>query len=227
MKRIAIVAAMLGELKPLVRGWQHECRDGINLWTRESGDQQWIATCAGAGQQAATRAFAAIEQSGPLDKVISIGWVGALAEQFTPGCAYRVSGVIDQRTGERFSAAGASGDLWLVTSPRVADEAEKQCLAAAYSAGLVDMEAAAVARLSVMRGIPFHAIKGVSDGFRDKLPDFNRFLGPKGEFRLVRLILFVVPRPWLWPALVRMGENSSRASKAIAEDLLSLLGELG
>jgi adenosylhomocysteine nucleosidase len=102
MKRIAIVAAMPGELKPLVRGWQHERRDGINLWTRESGDQQWIATCAGAGRQAATRAFAAIEQSGPLDTVISIGWVGALAEQFTPGCAYRVSGVIDQRTGERF-----------------------------------------------------------------------------------------------------------------------------
>ncbi|MDR3792876.1 MAG: nucleoside phosphorylase [Terracidiphilus sp.] len=226
MKRIAIVAAMPGELKPLVRGWQHERCDGIDLWTRKDGDQLCIAACAGAGQQAATRAFAAIEQSGPLAAAISIGWVGALAEQFEPGCSYRISGVIDQQTGERFSAAGVQEDLWLVTSPRVADEGEKLRLAAAYSAGFVDMEAAAVARLAAMRGIPFNAIKGVSDGFRDKLLDFNRFLGAKGEFQLARLILFVVPRPWLWSALIRMGENSRKASQAIAKDLSGLLDEL-
>ena len=34
----------------------------------------------------------------------------------------------------------------------------------AYNAALVDMEAAAVARLAAMRGIPFYCIKGVSDG---------------------------------------------------------------
>jgi adenosylhomocysteine nucleosidase len=234
MKRIAIVAAMPGELKPFLdtqakEGRVYEKRDGAQLWrlTWPLGQGEWIAACAGAGQQAATRAFAAIEQSGPLDAAISIGWVGALSEQFAPGSAYRVSGVIDQRTGERFSTAGDSDGLWLVTSPRIADAAEKQHLAVSYGAGFVDMEAAAVARLAVMRGIPFYAIKGVSDGFRDKLPDFNSFLGPEGEFRLARLILFVVPRPWLWPALVRMGENSNRASKAIAKDLLNLLREQG
>ena len=28
----AIIAAMTGELKPLVRGWQHERRNGVDLW---------------------------------------------------------------------------------------------------------------------------------------------------------------------------------------------------
>ena len=227
MMRIAIVAAMPGELKPLVRGWRYELRNRVDIWTRRLDEFEWIAACAGAGQQAATRAFAAVEESGAVSMAISTGWAGALAERFEPGHSYRISGVIDQQTGERFRTAGCEEELWLVTSPRVANAAEKQRLAMAYDAGLVDMEAAAVARLAAMRGIPFYGIKGVSDGFYDKLPDFNLFLGVKGELRLARLILFVLPRPWLWPALIRMGENSKRASQAIAKDLLDLLGKQG
>jgi len=227
MRRVAIVAAMPGELTPLVAGWQHENKEGIHVWTGRQGEQQLIAAYAGAGQQAATRAFAAIERRGPVDAVFSIGWVGALAEEFTPGSAYCVAGVVDQQTGERFAAQAGTENIWLVTCPRVADEATKSRLRATYGASLVDMEAAAVARLAAMRGIPFFAVKGVSDGVHDRLPDFNRFLGPAGEFRLLRLILFVAPRPWFWPALLRMGDNSKKASRAIAEELKNLLAEQG
>ncbi len=48
------------------------------------------------------------------------------------------------------------------------------------------MEAAAIARLAAMRGIPFYCIKGVSDGLTDHLPDFNRFLSPAGQFQIAR-----------------------------------------
>ena len=39
-------------------------------------------------------------------------------------------------------------------------------LASTYKAALVDMEAAGIARLAAMRGIPFYCIKGVSDALR-------------------------------------------------------------
>jgi adenosylhomocysteine nucleosidase len=112
-----------------------------------------------------------------------------------------------------------------VTSPIVANEAEKQRLAVTYKADLVDMEAAAIARLAQMRGIPFYAIKGVSDGFTDKLPDFNRFIRPDGQFDLTGMVLFSILRPWYWPSLVRMGENSKKASQSIREALLDFLDE--
>jgi adenosylhomocysteine nucleosidase len=99
----------------------------------------------------------------------------------------------------------------------VADAAEKRRLAAAYGAGLVDMEAAAVARLAQMRGIPFYAIKGVSDGLGAKLPDFNRFIGADGQFELAKFVLFVSVRPKYWSELIRMGENSSKASEEMAK----------
>jgi adenosylhomocysteine nucleosidase len=223
--RVAIIAAMPGELKPLVRGWPTSSRGNIHFWARRDEEEEWIAACAGAGQPAATRAFAAIEDGGPIDLVFSIGWVGALRPDLAPGTAHNVSGVIDARTGERFHCDAGSGNRWLVTSPIVADQAEKQRLAFSYKADLVDMEGAAVARLAQMRGIPFYSIKGVSDGFADKLPDFNRFIRLDGQFDLTAMVLFAILRPWHWPSLIRMGENSRKASLSLRDSLLDFLHE--
>jgi len=225
MTRVAVIAAMPGELKPLVLGWPHSTRGSTKFWALRDEEEEWIAACAGAGADAATRAFAGIEDGGPIDLVISVGWAGALTEQIEGGQAFNLAGVYDARTGERFNCDAGAGQHWLVTSPRVADEAEKRRLAGAYKADLVDMEAAAVARLAAMRGIPFYCIKGVSDPLDAKLPDFNRFIDAGGQFKIAKFVLFALLRPWLWPALVRMGENSRRASQSIAERLHELLDE--
>jgi adenosylhomocysteine nucleosidase len=271
MMRVAIIAAMAGELKPLVHGWAHEQCGNVELWRWKFDEGEWVAACGGAGVDAATRAFAEVEKSGPSDLVISIGWAGSLSPALETGRVYQVSGVIDARTGERFEAEMIfhPGDerqsqvpidkirtgfrlsfaplrvsqddkrlasfrmeegvkpagLWLVTNPIVAGETEKQRLAAAYGAELVDMEAAGVARLALMRGIPFYCFKGVSDGYADKLPDFNRFIRADGRFDLTGMVLFSIVRPWYWPSLMRMGENSRKASQGIRESLLTFLDE--
>ncbi len=223
MTRTAIIAALPGELKPLVHGWPHSTRNGIEFWAERNEEDEWIAACAGAGQAAATRAFAAIEDGGPIDLVFSVGWAGALTEEVAPGSAHNLAGVIDVRTGERFRCDAGAGDLWLATSPTVAKESEKLRLGAAYNASLVDMEAAAIARLAAMREIPFYCIKGVSDALHDRLPDFNRFIDAAGRFQTARFVLFAALRPIYWPALIRMGENSKQASQNIAESLRAFL----
>ncbi len=223
MTRTALIAAMSGELKPIVRGWKHESRNGVDLWAHRD-ENLYVASCAGAGQTAATRAFAEIERDAPIDLVFSIGWAGALTPDVSVGKAYNVAGVVDVRTGERFHCDAGAGELWLATSPKVADAGEKRRLASTYGTALVDMEAAAIARLARMRGIPFYCIKGVSDGLDAKLPDFNRFLAPGGQFQTARFTLYALLRPWYWPALTRMGENSKRAAQGMAESLLDFLG---
>jgi len=294
MTRVAIIAAMPAELKPLTRGWQHERVNGVDLWRHSLDQRKWIAACAGAGVAAATRAFAEVEKLGPVTTAISVGWAGALREDLATGQACDVAAVIDARTGERFltsciatgsqalkghgfsraieapdtdAALAAEGtqtekkitpqglkpiasnkssggttravpfqsevqkqihnELWLVTSSRVADAPEKLRLAETYKAGLVDMEAAAIARLAQMRGIPFYCIKGISDGYNDQLPDFNRFIMPDGQFKLARFIVFALLRPWHWRALIQMGENSRKAAQSIAASLLDFLDERG
>jgi len=232
MTRTAIIAALPGELKPLVREWQHERHGAVDLWRwphpMPNGDAaEWVAACAGAGVDAATRAFAAAENSGPIDQVFSVGWAGALHKVMEPGLVYSVAGVIDARTGEMSPAADWHDDIWLVTSPIVANEPEKRRLAAAYGAGLVDMEAAAIARLAQMRNIPFYCVKGVSDSLDDDLPDFNRFLGPDGKLALARFTVFALMHPRYWPSLIRMGENSKKASHGIADMVLGILDKEG
>lgn len=227
MTRVAFIAAMPGELNPFVHGWPHSERNGVRFWAQRNEEDEWIAACAGAGQDAATRAFAGIEDGGPIDLVFSVGWAGALAADLAPGSAHNAAGVVDVRTGERFHCEAGAGELWLATSPKVADEAEKHRLATSYKASLVDMEAAAVARLAAAREIPFYCVKGVSDALHDRLPDFNRFLTADGRFQTVRFALFAAFRPIYWPSLIRMGENSKRASRNIAELLLDFLGARG
>ncbi len=233
MTRTAFIAAFPGELKPLVRTvtgsgnssgvWPHSTRDGVHFWAVRNEEEEWIAACAGAGQAAATRAFAAIEDGGPIDLVFSLGWAGALRPELAPGSAHNVAGVIDVKTGERFRCDAGAGELWLATSPKVAPYSEKLRLTSAYRASLVDMEAAAIARLAAMREIPFYCIKGVSDSLDARLPDFNRFLSSTGQLETARLVLYAMFRPWHWPALIQIGENSRKASQGIAELVLDLL----
>jgi adenosylhomocysteine nucleosidase len=232
MNRVAIIAAMPGELKPFLNanakeGWVHEKRGNVELWRLiwPLNQGEWIAACAGAGVGAVTRALAEIEKSGEVEKVVSVGWAGALREELVAGQAYDVSIIIDAHTGERFIAAGPPNNYWLVTSDRVADAHEKLRLAETYEAALVDMEAAGVARFAKMRGIPFYCIKGISDGYSDQLPDFNNFISPNGQFKLTQLVVFALLHPWYWHALIRMGENSRKAARNIAQSLLDFLDE--
>jgi adenosylhomocysteine nucleosidase len=227
MPLTAIIAAMPNELKPLTRGWLHSRMNGVDLWRWSFEGGEWVAACAGTGVERAARAFAEIEKCGEVNRVISVGWAGALREELLPGRAYYVSCVIDARTGERFHVADWHEECCLVTSPKVAAADEKKRLASTYQAALVEMEAAGVARLARMRCIPFYCIKGISDGYSDKLPDFNRFISTGGQFRLARFVFFVLYRPWYWPALNRMGENSKRAARGIAVSVRDLLDERG
>ena len=157
--KAGIIAALPGELKPLVRGWRAgEAKDGVRKWTRNAGTDLWVAVCAGMGADAARRAFAAAEEEGPLDLVLSVGWAGALVPELHAGDARVFSVVIDAQTGEQFQLAAGEAGLTLVTTARVADATEKVRLRATYSGTvMVDMEAATVARMAQMRASPSQA----------------------------------------------------------------------
>ncbi|MHB1699265.1 MAG: phosphorylase family protein [Acidobacteriaceae bacterium] len=231
--RIAIIAALPGELKPLVKEWRRLPSLGrhILMWTRTDGNGDVvIAVCAGMGAEAARRAFAAAEAHGPLDVVLSVGVAGALAPKGHPG-ASRVGDcrvltqVIDAQTGERFSLMESETVVSIATTARVADAAEKRRLFETYGAVMVDMEAAAVARLAAMRAIPMCCVKAVSDEAEARLPDLNRFIDATGQLRFPSFLLHVALRPQSWGPLMALGSGSARASKELAAVVEQFLRE--
>jgi adenosylhomocysteine nucleosidase len=226
--RIAIIAALPGELKPLVKGWQRVATNvsGLKKWVLKRDADTWIAVCAGMGAEAALRAFASAVSDGPVDMLLSVGWAGSLHPEVHTGTAQVPTVVIDAQTGERFNVTEGTRQWPLVTTARVAGEAEKIRLAATYpGAVLVDMEAAAVARLAEMHSIPLLCIKGVSDAAGATLPDLNPFIDSRGSMRMARFLAHVAVRPRFWTSLLHLGKNSALAAVAMRDLILKFMKE--
>jgi len=226
--RIAIIAALPGELKPLVKGWRRVASNvpGSKKWTLARDTDTWIAVCAGMGADAARRAYASAASDGSLDLLLSVGWAGSLHPKVGAGTVQVPTVVIDSQTGEQFSLTEGKRKWRLVTTARVADAAEKTRLAATYpGAIMVDMEAATVARIAEMNGIPVLCIKGISDAAGANLPDLNPFIDQKGQMRLAAFLLYVALRPQYWHSLLHLGKNSARAAEGMRDLIMEFMKE--
>lgn len=228
MNRFGIIAALPGELRPLVHGWRlmalRAARKGDVAWRGQIGQTECVAVAAGMGGDAAARACAMAEQDGPLDALVSVGWAGALSCGVFPGRAYALAEVVNGESGERFStsapvAAGSGPGLSLVTIDHVAQSQEKRPLAQHFQAILVDMEGASVARLAQQKGIAFYCFKAVSDAYGEVLPDFNRYTDSEQKLRVSGLLRHVAVRPRYWRPMVRMARNSKTGAEVIAQAL--------
>jgi adenosylhomocysteine nucleosidase len=229
MSRIAIIAAMPAELKPLVVGWkQLSAPSGISAWEGKLNSTDCVAVCAGMGRAAAERAVQTATQSGPFTALVSVGWAGALSCGMQPGSAYAVNEVIDAATEDRFATRSTVDSnpsrLRLVTIDHVAHAAEKRQLGLKFQAVMVDMEAAAVARIARDRQLAFYCLKAVSDTSGEILPDFSRYTDQQGHLRLAALLAHVAVRPKYWPGLGRMARNGGRGAVEISLALGPLMG---
>ncbi|HTW45589.1 MAG TPA: hypothetical protein VMD58_08590 [Acidobacteriaceae bacterium] len=227
MNRIGIIAALPGELKPLVRGSQVRGRQarGRNTWAGRIAGCEAIAIAGGMGAAAAERAAERAIAEINANVLVSYGWVGALTCAVKPRAVCEISEVVDDASGERYKTALADG-FRLITLDHVARPDEKRGLAQKHQSVLVDMEAAAVARVAAKHGAAFYCFKGVSDGYDDRLPDFNRFINGAGEMRMVAFAGYAMTHPQYWATLVRLGRNSSAAAEALASSLKQSLQQL-
>jgi len=217
MPRIAIVAAMEREVAPLIRSWQSRWieRDGRRYKLFENGDASLI--CGGIGAEAARRATEVIIRESQPDRVLSVGFAGALDPALTVGQIVEPRIVIDASDGARIDTG--HGDGTLISFANVAGPEQKRKLREAYGAAVVDMESVAVSRGAEIRGLSFGALKVVSDDARTTLPPVEGFVAADGSFRARAFAFHAALRPWLWRATVVLARNSAKASHALCQAL--------
>jgi len=218
--RIGIVAAMAGELRPLVKGWKREeTPEGVTIYTSDEA----VAAFAGLGPQRARLATAAVLRLGPLRRIISAGWAGGLHAAMVPGGVWRVSEIVNPVTGEVIETSepnGASAVGAVLVTTNVVTTVEDKCrLRKMYSADLVDMEASAVAEAARRNKIPFSAVKGVSDGYDFDLPGMERFTTADGQFRQASFAADAALRPILWKPVARLAKDSGIAARNLTREL--------
>ena len=215
--KIAMVAALEREVRPLIKHWRRTVREfearGFEFFEHD----QTVLVCGGIGAEAARRATEAIIALYHPSQVMSVGFAGALDPALGVGAVFSPRHVVDATDGSRVEASGGQGVL--VTFAGIAGAEQKAKLARAYQAQAVDMEAAAVARAAQAHGLTFAATKAISDELGFEMPAMDRFIGNHGQFRTGGFVAFSAIRPWLWPSVFQLARNSGKASKALCREL--------
>ena len=192
-------------------------------------DERLRMHVSGIGAANAARTAAAVAAEAP-EALISAGFCGALVDDLRVGDLVAADVVVDERTGDRFAAdprllAAAPGRRGaMVSAERIArtpaDRARLDGLA-------VDMESAALARAAGEAGIPFLALRAVTDERHHRLPDFDKVMNAAGRLTPGAGLVHFVLHPRELPALVRLGPAARRAGQALREGMTVMVDGLG
>lgn len=194
----------------------------------------------GVGERAAYETAKAACGALPLAAYISVGLSGALSPALKPGDvvlgelvrAGRGSASVEYRTdpallaaaNKPFPAGGGPVTGPLFCSPTViVTSGEKKLAAGSTGCIAVDMETAGAARAAAEAGVPFMAVRVISDAIDEDLPvDFNQFTS-SGRMDYPALIFHVITHPGTILPLIRLGGSSRLAAKNLALALDTLL----
>lgn len=223
MSRIAIVAALEREVRPLVRDWRWSEKEHAGRRFRFFEKDEAVLVCGGIGTEAARRAAEAAISIFHPRVVCSAGFAGALDSSLKVGDVVRPARVVNAGDGSSVGQEGGSGVL--VSFGAVASPEQKARLHESFGAQAVDMEAASVGRAAALRGTRFAAVKVISDESTCALPPMERFVDSDGKFSEARFALFATMRPWMWLQVLRLARNSNHASRVLCGALRELIND--
>ncbi len=223
MPKVAIVAALEREVRPLIQDWRVSEMEFDGRCFRFFEKDEFVLICGGIGAEPARRAAEAVIAIYAPKIVYSAGFAGALDHGLKVADVLQPRRVIN--AGDGSSVDLDCGEGVLVSFSSIASPAQKLRLHNSFGAQAVDMEAASVARAADARGIGFAVIKVVSDEFDFTFPSMERFINPSGQFLERRFAWFTALRPWLWPRVLRLARNSSHASRALCDWLRKMIAD--
>jgi adenosylhomocysteine nucleosidase len=223
--KVLAVAAMTLELKP----WLGRCGAVEKLpWplafarSAQWNDAALYAVANGPGPGLASEALrVAMEKAGPFDLLISVGLCGALDTELPLDSICTADAVGDGESAWPANPiAGAQVRRLLSIDRFLGDPAEKQKWAG-RGFGIVEMEAASIARFAAENRVAFCAAKVVSDRADESFAiDFNEYRDASGRFSNTRIALAAAAHPVRYgPDLYRMASRGPAASEILGEFL--------
>lgn len=185
----------------------------------------WLMAAHGPGPRLAERAAGVAVERGRPRALASIGLCGALAPELAPASIFVAREIVApggatwpaSLPAEAPPAAGGRA----MSIDRVAVSAREKNELRRSGAGIVEMEAAAVARTASESGVPFYCIRAVSDAASEDLPlDFNIYRDGEGRFSRARIAAALLLRPHKIPPLLRFDRNCRQAARRLGDYLV-------
>ncbi len=201
-----------------------------------------LAAETGVGIESAARVFLRIIESEKADAVVSLGYCGALTPAADIGDLVWASQVCLVREGhvERLPLPDPGGLLEAVSGRlpirtatffTLAGPMKKREIVPLVLPGaplpVCDMETFALAQHSAAAGLPFFAIRSVSDRYDEDIPfDPRAVCDRSGTYRPHLAVRLFLTRPGLLPAALKLSRTSKVASRSLAQALDAFLRAL-
>ena len=230
--RLGIVAAYRWEVAPLLRQQRRITRVGRQEYLMKLRGTDAALIVSGAGAENARRAAEHLISSYALRGLLSLGFAGGLKEGIAVGDLIVAEEVIEEIGGEEagarrypcqpetFPAPGSQRGILVTVQAVVAQASQKAALRARWGALAADMEAAGVARAAQAAGLPFAALKAITDGPDTSLAiDFQNCQREDGRLSSSKILLAGMRGFAEFRTLWMLAKNSRLAARNLARAL--------
>ncbi len=221
-RRVALLAPMPSELRPLVRTLRlnRSSAGDLTVHTGTVGSVELVATRTGMGTATSAQVTARLLDAVAVDHLCVVGIAGGLQSDVGIGTVVVPDTVIDHATGNEyhpapFADAVPSGSILtsneLLGNDVLGGYGERGVVA-------VDMETAAVGAVCETRGCSWSAFRSISDRTVDGTVNDDVFAlaNPDGSPDLGASLRYLLTRPWRIPGLLRLARDATVAAKSAA-----------
>jgi adenosylhomocysteine nucleosidase len=225
VERVAVLAPMVSELKPVIRAFGLEpapTPGDPKRFAGRVGAIDVVASMTGIGMVPAADATERVLAAEHPDFVIVVGIAGGVGDEVKVGDVFVPSVVVNGPTGSEHRPAELPG---IVTRGRLVSSddfhVEDDALVELEAAGVValDMETGAIAAVCERDGTSWSVVRSISDMAKGHpIGEAAMTLAkPDGSPNMGAFLKYVSSNPGKLPALVKLGRDATVAAKRAAQ----------
>ena len=221
--RFGILAPMPSELRPVVKafGLRKGRSGGLDGHVGTVGGAEVVATTTGIGTELAAEAARRLLDRGEVDHVVVVGIAGGIGPSVTIGDLV-IPSVVRGWPDRRGFTPASLGDLAPAGEIVSSDDYgyPPDALAAFIASGVVavDMETVAVAVVCEERGVPWSAVRAISDRADDDTVDTDTLtlVNADGSPKVGAALHYMLRHPSRVPGLAKLARDATAAATTAA-----------
>lgn len=226
---VGLLAPMPSEMQPLAKALSLQKTGAEPPYRGTIGATKLIAARTGIGTKRAADATTNLLDTAHVEHVMVVGIAGGMGPSKVGDVLFPET-VVDKETGIEYRAhpiAGVQPRGRLVTHDDFDMQPDEMHALVSDGFIAVDMETAAVARVCEERGVPWSAVRAISDLVGVTPGDVIGLANPDGSPNVGASVRYLVTKPWRIPRLVKLGLDSLKAANGAASGARDALARLG
>jgi adenosylhomocysteine nucleosidase len=224
-----LLAPMPSEMQPLAKVLRLEKSDNQPPYRGVIGVTKLVGARTGIGTKRAADATERLLDAAAVEHVMVVGIAGGMGTSQVGDVLYPEI-VVDKDTGNEYRAHPLTGVQLsgrLVTHDDFDMQPDETEALVGKGFVAVDMETAAIARVCEARGVPWSAVRAISDLVGVTPGDVIGLANPDGSPNIGASLRYLVTKPQRIPQLVKLARDSYRAANTAAHSARDTLARLG